>query len=209
MSWICDIRPQWVNDLTGLLEAKQLFYSPAEAEPSGHSLVKVLTDLLWHIDGHHATFSDQSCAIPPVFANFSGYSVPERSKHRNRKMGNLSSDPLKALSHSLFSILQGNYWKRPPWKEFCREIETLAGSISQYVDYLDRQNKKMTRWSTTDSMTVTYVKATTSTNSPLFREVDATLAGMQEYKYTFLNDLLPDEPRKRYNFLQSLLWTGI
>ena len=205
------------NDLIDLLEAKQLFYSPAEAESSGHSLVKVLTDLLWHIDGHHATFSDQSCVIPSIFANFSGYNVPERSKHRKRKMGNLSSDPLKALSHSLFSILQGNYWKRPPWQEFCREIEALAGSISQYVDYLDRQNKEMTLKhmsevpvrSITDSITVPYVKATTSTTFPLFREVDATLAGMQEYEYAFLNDLLPDEPRKRYNFLQSLLRTGI
>ena len=52
-------------------------------------------------------------------------------------------------------------------------------------------------------------KATTSTTFPLFREVDATLEGMQEYKYVFLNDLLPDEPRKRYDFLRSLLRTGI
>ena len=70
------------NDLIDLLEVKQLFYSLAES--SGHSLVKVLTDLLWHIDGHHATFSDQSCAIPLVFANFIGYNVSERSKHRKR-----------------------------------------------------------------------------------------------------------------------------
>ena len=54
-----------------------------------------------------------------------------------------------------------------------------------------------------------HMSATTSTTFPLFREVDATLEGMQEYKYVFFNDLLPDEPRKRYDFLHSLLKTGI
>ena len=53
------------------------------------------------------------------------------------------------------------------------------------------------------------MSATTSTTFPLFREVDATLEGMQEYNYIFFNDLLPDEPRKRYDFLHSLLKTGI
>ena len=132
-------------------------------------------------------------------------------------MANLSSNPLKALSHSLFSVLQGNYWKRDPWQEFRKEVESLAGSIAQYVDYLDMQNKKMTLKhmsevpvrSIADTITVTYVKATTSTTFPLFREVDATLEGMQEYEYVFLNDLLPDEPKKRYDFLCSLLRTGI
>ena len=126
--------------------------------------MKVLTDLLWHIDGHHVTFSDQSCAIPLVFANFSGYNVPERSKHRKRKM---SFNPLKALSHSLFLVLQENYWKWDPQQEFCKEVESLAGSIAQYVDYLDMRNKKMTLKhmsevpvrSITDNITVTYVKS--------------------------------------------------
>ena len=185
------------NDLIHLLEAKQLFYSPTEAESSGHNLVKVFTDLLWHIDGHHTTLRDQSCAIPLVFANFSGYNLPEHSKYGKRKMANLSSDSLKALSHSLFSVLQGNNWKWDPWQEFCKEVESLTGSIAQYVDYLDRQNKKMTLKhitdTITDTITVTYVEATTSSTFPLFQEVDATLEGMQKYEYVFLNDLLPDE----------------
>ena len=112
-------------------------------------------------------------------------------------MANLSSDSLKALSHSLFSVLQGNNWKWDPWQEFCEEVESLTGSIAQYVDYLDRQNKKMTLKlitdTITDTITVTYVEATTSSTFPLFQEVDATLEGMQKYEYVFLNDLLPDE----------------
>lgn len=54
-------------------------------------------DVLWYIDGHHGAFENRSFPIPEVFKAFDGYNVPERSKHRKRKTGNMSYDIL--ISH--------------------------------------------------------------------------------------------------------------
>jgi len=45
--------------------------------------VRALVDTFWSIDGHHDTFRARSHPIPAVFDCFSGYNVPEKSKHRN------------------------------------------------------------------------------------------------------------------------------
>ncbi len=54
------------NSIVNLLEEHKLSYSPAEAESCGQNLVRVLTDCLWHIDGHHDTLKDQSCPVPSI-----------------------------------------------------------------------------------------------------------------------------------------------
>ena len=93
------------NSVVDLLEEQKLLYSPAEAESSGQNLVKMLTDCLWHTDGHHDTLKKQSCPVPPIFGPFTGYNMPERSKHRKRTTSNLSLDILKAVPRSFFSLL--------------------------------------------------------------------------------------------------------
>ena len=85
------------NAVVDLLEEQKLSYSPAEAESSGQNFVKMLTDCLWHIDGHHDTLKKQSCPVPPIFGPFTGYNMPKRSKHRKRIASNLSSDILKTV----------------------------------------------------------------------------------------------------------------
>ena len=145
------------------------------------------------------------------------YDVPERSKHRKRSLQNLSSDTLKAHSHSLFSILQGSYWKRKHWQGFHVEVQSLAGSITQYTDYLNRQNKKMLlrhvsevpMRNLADSMSISYHKATTQSLLPLFLKLDAAIENAGEYDHFSLNEFIPDDPRKRYEFLQSLSRNGI
>ena len=90
-------------------------------------------------------------------------------------------------------------------------------SVSQYTEYLDQQCKKVMLMhvscipvrSISASATVSYVKATSSSLFPLFREPDTVLKGMGEYQHVFLNDLRPGDPKKRYNFMQSLLRTGV
>ena len=89
------------NSVVDLLEEQKLSYSPAEAESSGQNLVKMLTDYLWHTDGHHDTLKKQLCPVPP----FTGYNMPERSKHRKRTTSNLSLYILKAVPRSFFSLL--------------------------------------------------------------------------------------------------------
>ena len=96
-------------------------------------------------------------------------------------------------------------------------MESLAGSLAQYADYLERQNKKTKLRHASvgpvrqlsDSITLTYVKATTGSLFPLFRELSSTLEAVQPYEHVFLNELCPGDPRKRYEFIQSLQRTGI
>lgn len=75
------------NDLLTLLEEKELYFLSADGKLAGQNLLKILTDLLWLIDGHHKSLKDQSCPIPVVFSSFTGYNVPERSKHRKGLLG--------------------------------------------------------------------------------------------------------------------------
>ena len=44
--------------------------------------------------GHHGSLKDQSCPVPVVFSSYTGYNVPEYSKHRKRSIGNLSAESL-------------------------------------------------------------------------------------------------------------------
>ena len=43
---------------------------------------RLLTDALWFLDGHQATFHDCSCDIPVVFNQFANLNLSELSKHR-------------------------------------------------------------------------------------------------------------------------------
>ena len=96
-------------------------------------------------------------------------------------------------------------------------MESLAGSLAQYADYLERQNKKTKLRHASvgpvrqlsDSITLTYVKATTGSLFPLFRELSSTLEAVQPYEHVFLNELCPGDPRRRYEFIQSLQRIGI
>lgn len=129
-----------------------------------------------------------------------------------RIASNLLSDILKTVSRSLFSLLQGSYWKRQHWQNFGSEMESLVGSLAQYADYLERQNKKTKLRHASvgpvrqlsDSITLTYVKAITGSLFPLFRELSSTLEAVQPYEHVFLNELCPGNPRRRYEFIQSL-----
>ena len=47
-----------------------------------------------YIDGHHAAFENRSFPLQEVFNHYSGYNTPELSKHRKRKVGNMSCDVL-------------------------------------------------------------------------------------------------------------------
>ena len=182
-------------DSLNTLQLVGAFLGRSKAQLDAVNLVKLLTDCLWHIDGHHDMLKKQSCPVPPIFGPFTGYNMPERSKHRKRTTSNLSSDILKAVSQSLFSLLQGSYSKRKPWQNFSNEVESLAGSLAQYADYLERQNKKsklrhalvVPVRQLSDSIMLNYVKATTGSLFPLFRELSSTLEAVQPYEHVFLN----------------------
>ena len=155
------------NDLIEYLDQSKLYFT-SEADTLGANLVQALCDLLWYIDGHHDTLKQQQCPIPKVFSTFIGYNIPETSKHRKRTISNISSDYLKPIVSSLFSILQSSYWKKESWKKFHGDVQALTAAIHQYIGHLDRQNKKVAvRHSSTvpvrtmgDAISIKYIKST-------------------------------------------------
>ena len=203
------------NDLIDYLDQNKLYFT-SEADTLGANLVRALCDLLWCIDGHHDTLKQQQCPVPKVFSKFIGYNIPEMSKHRKRSITNISSDYLKPIVSSLFSILQSSYWKKESWKKFYDDVQALTGSMHQYTDYLDRQSKKVAvRHSSTvpvrtmgDAISVKYIKSTTII-LPILRPLNATVSAMEDYTHFFLNDILDTDSKKRYNFLQCLTDNGL
>ena len=44
--------------------------------------VQAIRDLLWYVDGSHATLSERGCGVPDLLQKFVGYNRPEQHKHR-------------------------------------------------------------------------------------------------------------------------------
>jgi len=62
----------------------------------GAAFVQKLCNVLWYIDGHHATLSERGLAVPQPLQCFTGYNTPELSKHRKRTQENLCGTELHA-----------------------------------------------------------------------------------------------------------------
>ena len=63
-------KDQLFNDVIDMLQKRGLQFSLSEVASSGQNLVKLLTDTLWYLDGHHDTMKKHSCPIPEVFFHF-------------------------------------------------------------------------------------------------------------------------------------------
>ena len=85
------------NDFLGLLSEENMHFMTADVDSSGKIFVKTIVECLWYVDGHHEKLKRQSAAIPDYFGRFTGYNLPELSKHRKRQHTNLSSSILKLL----------------------------------------------------------------------------------------------------------------
>ena len=106
----CNGNDRLYNGVLENLKQRGLQWRPDEVESSGVNFVKSLTEVLWYIDGHHSTLSSRGFLIPPSFASFQGYNIPELSKHRKRTLSNMSRDALHALAQKMFRLLQANYF---------------------------------------------------------------------------------------------------
>ena len=96
--------------MIGLFEKYNLSWKGRDAaNSSGVRLVTVLVECLWYLDGCHKIFAKQGYAIPQIFTNFTGYYVPEASKHRKRTLENMAATTLHDHSTSLLSCLQSTY----------------------------------------------------------------------------------------------------
>ena len=97
-------RHKLYNDIIKFLTSRGLTFKTDEVDTSGVKLVRLLCDILWHIDGHHHVFQLRSLPLPVEFQSFSNYNVPELSKHRKRQTYNLSSDLIQQFVLD-FSVL--------------------------------------------------------------------------------------------------------
>lgn len=96
------------NSFIQFLKEKGLCWFSSEVLAS-LSLVRTVVDILWLIDGHHDVFNSRSYPIPSLFSHFTGFNMPELSKHRKRAISNMSYHSLKLNSDALFGCLHAGY----------------------------------------------------------------------------------------------------
>lgn len=73
------------NDIVKFLTCRGLTFKSDEVDTKGVKLVRLLCDILWHIDNHHHVFQLRSSPLPAEFRSFLNYNLPELSKHRKRQ----------------------------------------------------------------------------------------------------------------------------
>ena len=191
---------------------------PANAvNTSGKNFTKVIVDCLWYIDGHHDTLRKQSCPIPQLFQRFIGYNTPEVAKHRKRQIANMSSTMLNTLASSLFQNMQGSFWSHTSFQRLQEQTQSLAQSLAGYADYLSSQNKIMKAVHArtipprqlSDSMSVKYIQPCSGVPISRLENALDSLQEMEDGEHLALNEVLPDQPRQRYEFIQCLERNGL
>ena len=203
--------------MIGLLDENNLAWHASEVSVTGQHFVSALTDTLWYIDGHHAVLSGRSCNISVVFAGYTGYNIPEVSKHRKRVSGNMSADTLRILSNRLFNCLQATYWDRPRWKDFHKDVEMLARSLASYIEYLNEKNKQMKLVHASPVPIQDIGEGLQFSFLPISKVKLAQFAVLEQellskeamYESVCLTDYCPQEPWKKYDFLRKLKSTGL
>ena len=123
------------------LHRNNLGWSSDIVNSTGSSFVMALTDCLWYIDGGHtAVMESRSCKVPLEFAQFTGYNIPEKSKHRKREAGNLSADALDSHSTILNKFLLQPWFERSIWKPMKSTVCILADALAKYALYLQSKS---------------------------------------------------------------------
>ena len=210
------------NDLVQLMKARGLKLGISQDEMDfGTRFLKCIQDILWYIDGAHQLLSQRSRGVPEVFSNFTGYNIPEKSKHRKRSLTNFSSDQLNILSQRLIAVLQGNVWSQDNWRDFKLDVLALAESLVEYANYLSTKNKSMKTHhefhdapnlvrEISQNMRVHYLPATkipvSSTNLLTIEEV---MYPKSLYEYCHITELLPSDPVKRHRAVSTLVESGL
>ena len=168
----------------------------------------MLQEVLWYIDGHHNTLEARSCTIPSELQSFTGYNVPEKSKHRKRAHVNLSQDVL--LKHvTLLKESQLCSWMQlPKWEGLKDCVCKLTTVIEDYCTYLGHQCKSAklnhnSLMSTSDSEVINVLPKIPLVSSRI-KEIDRVVSEKPCYERICVSEICPVEPRKKYLFIQDL-----
>ena len=200
-------RHKLYNDIIKFLTSRDLTFKTDEVDTSGVKLVRLLCDILWHIDGHHHVFQSRSLPLPVEFQSFSNYNVPEFSKHRKRRTYNLSSDLIQQFVLDLSVILDESYWDRDGWCEFKQLLLSLLCSLSGYVEYLNSKNKmmKLRHKSPTpvrdlgSNLSIKYLSPCSGIkgDSSFEKVIERELMKVSDYEYVEVTQFLPSDPAKK------------
>jgi hypothetical protein len=189
-----------------------------EEMPLGIKLVTLLRDIFWYLDGHHHVFERVRCPISAVFGSFTGYNVPELSKHRKRLTRNISADVLCDFAISLSLILNENYWERNHWMNIKQHFLDLCSSLSSYSDYLVSKNKKSKenhKSSTairefSEHLHLKFLSPSSSMCLPSsLQAIDDLVLNLPTYTYTQIDDLLPANSLQKCRLMNLLNSTGL
>ena len=200
------------NDVLSLIESKELKWKADEVHGgTAARVIQALRDVLWYIDGSHATLAERSCEVPEIFRKFNGYNQPEIHKHRKRLVASLSRDVLLAHSQSLFGILQFPFWNRPKWLEMKHSVENLARSLASYADLLLAKRMKMQVVHSSQevvrniskNLTVRFTGVRAMPPSFLGPVCEAIVAAGPDVPLE-VGALLPNDRRRRYEWMQEI-----
>ena len=136
----CNKKDKLFNDLIDLFEERGWNWVDS-ASTLGKAFLLKLRDVLWYINGHHAAFENCSLSIPEIFNSFSGYNTPELSKHRKRRVGNMSYDVLISHVGFLKECLLTSWIQQERWRALREIIDELATSLDDYTTYLCQQSR--------------------------------------------------------------------
>ena len=179
---------------------------------SADSFVQTLTEALWYIDGHHDQISERSTDIPLFFLQFQGYNRPELSKHRKRTISNLDHSLLELHVNNLSTSLQCTYWDSSDvWTEFKTEVCGLMEALYGYYEHLQvkrnsslrNHRREMPLRSISENMNI-YVLPVTSKYSSQLEALTQDIRHEMDYSFLCVNNYTPDEPVKRFRYIENL-----
>ena len=205
------------NDILDLLDQNNVAFKHCEVTSVGEQIIQALTNTLWYVDGHHEVLKSRACEVPSVFGGFVGYNIPEVSKHRKRKVGNMSGEVLQQHAKQLFLCLQASYWERPIWQPFRNAVETLARSLAEYGSYLSEKNKQMKVVhgqlqpirDVGDHLTFMFLPVVSNNAFIAFQTLEQALQAKEPYQSIQIVDYAPHESSKKYEYIKKLKMCGL
>ena len=199
------------NHFVRALRNRNIFW-PLDLSASADKFVSIMTEVLWYIDGHHEQLSERSTPVPNFFIQFQGYNRPELSKHRKRTLTNLSQCCIELHVNNIASCLQCSYWDTSHvWMNFKVEVSCLLDSLYNYSEYLCKKQKvsvanhrsQTSIRSLPDNIQLIYLPPNSNFPSKLESLVEA-VRNEEEYNYICVNLYTPDEPVKKFRYIECL-----
>jgi hypothetical protein len=112
------------------------------------SFVDKLGDLLWYLDGQYPKIENElplQLKFPKDFRKrFSGFNQPELTKHRKRKLENLSEQKLSKLSIDVREVIQAlPCMDRMPWAPIKIELHQMLEVVEAFILKQKVQSKRV------------------------------------------------------------------